>query len=489
MYKGRINAWKLRKNLNKDEKATMIRKMRHGKPINQTLPNRRPILHRLVRYCKENRVSPATLAMNSRDRHSTTPCNTEAHITSAPPELQSRFKPAFQPAQPIALHGSIRAVEIIIQNIDIYVNHYFAEGPGTRYYKKKLLGDTDPRSHRQAFVLVKDEQAWQGVLDPVDVVNSMRNADDAISIGFIESGFRGLGNAVDLIKTLFTQQNPELIGNLFVIFFRHFPDATNLARKIRRLFIEMASIVLGSEHPLSIVVTQLSTLSNVAEKSYVWRTLSDVLTTPFSLLEDNTPLCSTKWDCINGLTDLGALGEASDYLDMIVLAKGELEKSPTYLLSKGYLLHKQGKYLESKILHQESLENWKDHEQDILAAGKDCESMELFYVIGNCIFYLAIALEDLHEIEQAKALRRRAFDLCCKARGPDTADSQITGSLFDKFLTHHGYFEERDELRAEYPALLDRKEIPQELQSRANGLAALALASVRKRQFNSTQGA
>jgi hypothetical protein len=126
--------------LNKDEKTTMIQKMRHRKSINQTLPNRRPVLHRLVRCCKEDRVSPATLAMKSRDRRSTRPRNTDAHITSAPPELQALFKSAFQPAQPIALHGSIRAVEIVIQNIDIYVNHYFTEGPGTRYFKKKFLG-------------------------------------------------------------------------------------------------------------------------------------------------------------------------------------------------------------------------------------------------------------------------------------------------------------------------------------------------------------
>lgn len=479
MYKGRIKTWKLHKNLNKNEKATMIRKMRHGKPINQTLPNRRPLLHRLVRYCKENRVSPATLAMNSRDRRSTTPCNTDARITPAPPELQWLFKPAFQPAQPIALHGSIRAVEIVIQNINIYVNHYFTEGPGTRYYRKKFLGNAGQRSDSQAFILVEDEQAWQDVLDPVDVVNSMRNTDDAISIGFIESGFRELGNGMDRIKTLFTQQHPELIGNVFVFFFRHFPDGTKLAGKIRGLFLEMASIVLGSEHPLSIIVSQLSTLSNTAEKCYVWRALSDVLTTPFSLLEDNTLLRSMKWDCMNGLTDLGSLGEASDYLDMIVLAKRGLEKGPTYLLSKGYLLHKQGKYLESRILHQESLENWKDHEQDVLAAGKDSESIDWFYAIGDCMFYLAIALEELDEIDEAKALRRRAFDLSCRARGPDNADTQITGSILDKFLTRHGCFEERDALRAEYPALLDRKEIPEEFQSRSNGLTALALAKIR----------
>jgi hypothetical protein len=237
----------------------------------------------------------------------------------------------------------------------------------------------------------------------------MRNADDAISMVFVESGFRELGNVMDRIETLFTQQNPELIGNIFVTLLRHFPDGTKLTVKIRGLFLEMASIVLGSEHPLSIVVSQLSALLNVAVKCYVWRALSDILTTPFSLLEDNTLLRSMKWYCINGLTDLGSLGEASDYLNMIVLAKGELEKGPTYLLSKGYLLHKQGKYLESKILHQESLENWKDHEQDILAAGRDSESMEWFYAIGYCVFYLAIALKELDEIDEAKALRRRGI--------------------------------------------------------------------------------
>jgi hypothetical protein len=96
----------------------------------------------------------------------------------------------------------------------------------------------------------------------------------------------------------------------------------------------MALIVLGSEHPLSIVINQLNTLSNIAEKCYVWRALCDVLTIPFSLLEDNTLLRSIKWDCVNGVTDLGLLGEASNYLDMIVLAERELEKGPTYLLSR-----------------------------------------------------------------------------------------------------------------------------------------------------------
>jgi hypothetical protein len=196
----------------------MIQKMRHGKPINQTLPNHRPVWHRLVRYCKENGVSAATLATNSRDRRSTTLCNTDAHSISAPPELQSLFEPAFHPAQPIALHGNVRAVEIVIQNIDIYVNHYFTEGPGIRYYTKKFLGDAGQRSDSRAFILVEDEQAWQDVLDPVDVVNSMRNTDDAISMGFTESGFRELANAMDRIKILFTQQNPGLVGNVFVIF-------------------------------------------------------------------------------------------------------------------------------------------------------------------------------------------------------------------------------------------------------------------------------
>jgi hypothetical protein len=68
--------------------------------------------------------------------------------------------------------------------------------------------------------------------------------------------------------------------------------------------------------------------------------------------------------------------------------------------------------------------------------------MDWFYAIGNCVFYL-VALEDLDELDEAKALRRRAFDLCCRAQGPDNADTQITGSHLNKFLTRHGYFEER----------------------------------------------
>jgi hypothetical protein len=450
MYKGRIKSWKLLKNVSKDDKLAMLRKVRHGGAINQTLPNGRPILHRLLRYCKENKVSPATLAMNIRDGRLGTSRN-----ISASRELHSYFESAFQPARPIAFCGTLRAVEISIRILETYLVHYFAEGLGSRYYKKKFLGGSDS----QAYVLATDRQACQDLLSPRLVYNSIIEASSAIRSGFIKAGFRKLHNTMDCFKSLFKQQSPLLISKFLLILLSRDSRDTKIFQMIKEFVLGMASTVLRETHPLNVIAKELTTLSNVAEQCYVWRALTEMMVTPFSLLEDSSPLTLAITDCVVGLTGLDSKDEASNYLDS--LFAGRLQRrQPEFLPLKGRLLFYQGRNSESIILLRECLDIWKVDEQDILAAGEDSVSCSCFPLIFQCITSLAGALEELDEIDAAKACNRRLFNLTYRATGPESLMTQICASAFGDFLAFHDYLEEKEAFEEEYPAVLTGKEIP-----------------------------
>lgn len=435
MYKERIKIWGLHKNLTRVEKETMIRKIGQRRPVNQTLLNRRPLLHRLERYCKENRIS-------------------------APYELHSVLKPAFQLAQPIALYGSIRTCEVIMQNIEIYMDYYFTSGPGTQYYKK-VVATAYHGSADKALVFVEDEEAWKDMLDPVEIVYLVNDAFDAFESGFIELAFRTMEEGLALVETMFNQQSPSLLGYLFSILLRWKHFRSHLTGKMVNFVLKMASTILGDAHPLSIIANQLVTQTNANESCYIWRALTEALTRAFEPLENSRQIEAVRWYCLYGVKRLGSIGEAQDYLERTVGAE-TVQKGPKYLHEKAHLFFKQERYLEAETLYRECLESWKDEQQDILAWGTDSESLEWKFDIRNCLGCLAAMLDHTDRINEAKVMWRRFFEFDSKAFGSDGVNTVITGSSFSDFLAKHGFLEEREMLRAECPELLHRREIPKE---------------------------
>lgn len=447
MYKSRIKAWKLSKNLKKVEKESMIQNAQQGKPISKTLPNGQPYLHRLVRHCKENNISLPALAMNAV---SNTPLNSDGRISSGRPELQSLFEPAFQASRPIALYGSIRAVEIAIHNIESYMNSYLTEGHGSHYYKKKFLADTGQGSGNQTFVLVKDVEALRDLLNPCHVAVSMAVAHRTLEAGFVESAFRMLNQALDCVKTLFNQNSPLLICTIFMVLYIPSAQNSEVTRKVRDLVRKMASTLLGSAHPLSIIVNQAITLTSAVEKCHLLCAFSKVITTLSGLLEDHEMISAVDFFYVDLLLSLKSLDEAGYDLESLygwALSQNDFER----LMQKGVLLYNQRKYAESSRLLQRCLEVLRDNEEDLFAAGTDSESIGYFELICNCICFLAHGLEAMGEIEDAKATWRRVFVLACKVQGPDRTEAQMVGLRFDCFLRNYGFYEESGALRAECP--------------------------------------
>ncbi|KAF7513310.1 hypothetical protein GJ744_009731 [Endocarpon pusillum] len=460
MYKGRIKSWKLHKNLKKDEKVGLVRKIQQKRAVNNTLPNGRSILHRLERHCRENKAPPTALATNSLDNHPRARFNAGDNAAGGSTVLQSLFGPAIEPTRSIALYGSIRSVEVIMQNVEIYMNYYFIEGPGTRYYKKKFVMIAS--QHAVGQVLVDDEKAWQHVLHPQVVTDIIGEAVIDLRSGFIDLALRKMNEAFELVRRLLKEQTPHLLSCLCVLLIGWGQNTPNFAEKIYEYLVEMASIVLGSAHPLSIVIKLLGSLSDNAEKTYVLCALSKALATSFSTLENPEPLSFAHSWCLHVLRKLGSINAARDYLNAAYVGETAQKDSP-YFLQKANLLYRQGKYLEAEIAYIKVLKLLKVYGQDMSGMEPAAESSSWCGQVGLSLLKLASTLDRTGKIDEARAMWRRVLDFASKFRGPNSTDYRNNGKAFDRFLTKHGYFEDREALRAECPWLLNRKKIPRKL--------------------------
>jgi hypothetical protein len=462
MFKARINMWNLHKNLKKAEKATLIRKVRQTREADQLLFKGRPVqMHRLLRYCKENKIplqGPGTATPRNRQQRLQSPHDASSRADSAMLELQSLFRSASQPSEPVAMYGDMRTAEVIIWNTETYMNSYFTTGLGTRYFKVKSTAVAREEAPGQSLVLVRDEGACDGVVEPVTMYNHVCDAMYALECGFIESAFKAIDKAYGLVQNLFEQEAPTLLSFLVGIFVWQAEGDSNFEKNVRQFILDMAKTVLGHAHPLSKILNSLCIVASTDEKFHVWRIMCEALSKFFGALEDPGPLRAVRKQCMNGLRYNGFLKESEHYFYLLY---GNIEEqNPSYISRKASFLEEQGNYTEAEIQYRICLELMKEVEYEILENDTNSSTLEWWPEIYFCQSGLAIVLEWTGRIDESKAIRWRNLHFISAAMGPDSVDFEVAVSRLDSFLQRKGYFEESTALKIQYPCLLRRKKLP-----------------------------
>ncbi|KAF7508934.1 hypothetical protein GJ744_008490 [Endocarpon pusillum] len=461
MYKGRINTWNLHKNLKKVEKATLIRRVRQTGRANPPLFKGRPVqMHRLVRYCKENKVPTSGLEAvvhRGGQRRLASPVDVSSGAESEAHSLQSLFRTPSQPARPITIHGDMRTAELIVWNSEVYFTEYFTSGLGTYYYRPKLTIAALSGRPTQNSVLTKNEEAWDGVVNALSVAHHITDAFWALQSGFAQSAFTAVNEALDLLETLFKQQSPTLLQYLINVLETEARGDSDLAKRVRQFITDMGTTVLGSAHPLSVILNSLCTISSTIGEMYAWRAVTDSFNKFFAVLEAPDTLFNLCLCYVDGLKARGWVQEAQDYLEVMYAPEGKIEEhNVTYIGQRAHLLRKQHKFIEAEVEYRKCLELLEWAERDILANGLHSGLQNGRSYIRTCQSGLARVLKHMGRIDEAQAMYRREVEFVCAAYGPDSIDIQIATSTFDDFLVKNGYIEESTALRAQYPFLLRR---------------------------------
>jgi tetratricopeptide (TPR) repeat protein len=466
MYKARINAWNLHKNLKKAQKATLFRKVRQGGGVEKLLPNGRPLMPRLMRYYRENKVELRAIeaaTSTNRRRRANSLLDAVSHADAAAFKVQSLFRPPYQPSWPIVMYGDIRTAEAIKWYTETYLDSYLRTGPGTLYYQVVPVKAAPKKCTAQSLVWTRNESAWSSVVCIGTLTNHVVDAIQALKWGFTESAFEAIDEAHDLLPLLFRQQTPSLLSGLIDILATQVGGDSSFAQKLRQFILDMAATVLGTAHPLTMITKMLCTVSSTADQLRVWRAVTDSYDRFFGVVEDFESSGKIRWNYYLGLWHEGLILEAQDYLEVIDTADGVLREQDTvYLTEKAECLREQGRYVEADFQYGRCLELLKEAEDDILAHGRNSTFLPERIEIDNCLHGLARVLAVTGKIDEAKAMYWRTFEFVCAAFGADGVDAQIAGADLDDFLIAYEYLEESASLRAQHPRILLRNELPPE---------------------------
>lgn len=235
MYKDRITKWDLQKNLKKAEKAKRIQKLRQTGHEDQLLRNGRLIVHRLKRHCKENKISLEvleTITRNVENGKWTSFGDVNQCTEAGALCLQSLFRSSTELSPPVALYGEVRTAEFVIWNAENYLNSYFTDGPGTRYFKVDPTAAAHKGLPSQSLLLVRSREAWNEVWEPRVLFNRVSYALEALDCGFLSSAVAKMDQAFALVEVLFRQAEPTLLSYLLAIVIAQTSHDSNLARKI-----------------------------------------------------------------------------------------------------------------------------------------------------------------------------------------------------------------------------------------------------------------
>lgn len=466
MYKARAKAWNLRKNITKAERPSLIRKVRQPRRTDQVLYGGRPVLHRLLRYCKEKNLSLGDLekvTSSNQQQRSGSPLDANDRVESGGLALQSLFRCPSQPSRPIALYGDMTTAEVIIWNTNYYLNFYFTEGHGTRYFQPKPTVARCKGPPAKSPVLVRNQEAWGDLVEPTNIIEHIFDALANSKAGFIDLAFEAMNKAYGLTRILLKQQAPNLLPYFIEILVNRRIATSNLARNIRHFILNMAATVLGAEHPLSIIVRLFCLLPSTVAHMFVWRAVTDAFSKPLSVLEDSKLLRNTRWTYYFGLRKRGSVEEAQDYLSVLFgTDRNAKEQDLEFLIQEGRLLEMRYKYMEAETQYRKCLQLLKKEEREILADGPDSSSIKWRAMVYGCLRGLAGILESTERIDEAKAAWWREFDFVCAAWGHNSTHAQVMGAHLDDFLNGHGYIEESTALRARFPCLLRRTLLPPE---------------------------
>lgn len=469
MYKARSRAWGLRKYLKKAEKARLVRGIKQSKPHGPFLHNGKPIQHRLLRYCKENNISWEDTESTTQHGENQSQRSLAAHnsdISLATRSLQSLFRGHFQLSPHITIYGNMRVNEMTVWNTQAYLSTYFMTGPGSRLYKADQSLEACYNSHDQGSVLVKNEEAWHGTTEPLEVTDGIHEALLALDCGLIDTAFTRLQKHLSFVKTLLEQQLPDLLPSLISILVTvatQASDNSQLARMVCDYILEMATTLLSEAHPITVILYQLSTPSLVAEKCHVWRAVTDVLSNAFDILKKPAWNQHNRLRFISGLKTLGFHDEAEIYLDLNYKPSNvtNIFKDSNYYYQKGDLSSCRGDYVNAELyLRKCFLLN--GNFESVPPERTDIRLLGWYRLRTRCSVSLANTLEHMKRIDEAKAVMTQYFEGFRDGYSPGVAHIRVAGCHFDDFLTHHGYIEESMALRAQHPWLLSRNEIPKE---------------------------
>jgi tetratricopeptide (TPR) repeat protein len=466
MYKTRINSWNLHKNLKKAQKATLVRKVRQKDGVEQLLPNGRPLMPRLLRYCRENKAELRAIGAatsTNRQRRVNSILAASSHADAAALEVQSLFRPASQPFRPIAMYGDMRNAEAIKWYTEAYLDYYLTTGPGTLYYQRVPVETASDDGTAQSLTWTRNESAWSNVVATSTLIAHANDAMQALESGFSKTAFEAISKAQDLLQPLFKQQTPGLLPVLIYILAVKASGDSKFARNLRKFIFDMAATVLGTAHPLSMIIRTLCTLSSMADQLRVWCAVIDSYDKFLSVVKDSGTSEVIRWRYYRGLSQGNLIHEAQDYLEVMFGGHGVLrEQNADYVSEKANLLRMQGKYVEADFQYRRCLELLKEAEDDIMAHGRNSTFLDEFCDTDDCLYGLADSLENTDRIDEAKVMYWRSFKFNCAALGPDSFDAQVAGACLDDFLNDHGYLEESATLRAQYPPLLRRDKLPRE---------------------------
>ena len=464
MYKARINAWNLHKNLKKAQKATLVRKVRQRGGVEKRLPNGRPLMPRLLRYCRENKVElraiGATTSSN-RQRRVNSLLDASSHADATALKVQSLFRPPFQPSRPIAMYGDMRNAEAIIWYTETYLGSYLTSGPGTLYYQVAPVEPAPKNRTAKSLIWTRNESAWSNVVPAETVKDHVFDAMEALKWGFTESAFEAINKAHELLPALFKQQTPQLLCYLIEILTIEAGGKSNFAQKLRQFILDMAATVLGAAHPLPMITNMLCTFLSTADQLRVRRAVIDRCDGFFGVVEDSGMSQTFRWCYFRELQEEGLILEARDYLEEVFGADGVLrEQNTEYVGVKACCLRRQGKHVEADFQYRRCLEFLKKAEDDIMAHGRNSTCLDQRFNIDEYLYGLAKSLEHTDRIDEAKVMLWRGFEFACAAFGPDGVGAQIAGAGLNRFLIRHGYLEQSATLRAQHPRILRRKKLP-----------------------------
>lgn len=222
--------------------------------------------------------------------------------------------------------------------------------------------------------------------------------------------------------------------------------------------------MLGSTHPLSIIVNSICKVSSVIDRCRVLRTVTDALVDSFKILEDPSPRAETRQCYLNGVTSLKLRKEAQDYLSLVFSPgwEGDDEQDAEQIYQTASLLQLRHNVVEAEIQYRKCLAWLKEVELDILANGEDSSWLGWRYLINDCLVKLVWGLERMERIEESKTMWWRSLEFAFAAYGQDSVYILVRAARFDDFLTRHGYVKESRTLRDWCPSLLYRTKLPPE---------------------------
>jgi tetratricopeptide (TPR) repeat protein len=484
MYKTRINAWKLHKNLKKKEKDNLVKNLKKvdenylARKVPQTCIGHpivfkgRPVQpHKLIRYCKDNNLPlPANLqkaSFPSQGCGGKSAPQTNSWPNSIANDLRRLFAPPTSPQPSVALYGDVKTTETILWNVEIYLKNYFDSGLGTYYFEVVPAPKNREEAIGKSARLVLNKEALLNSLDPSNIYVGIMNVGYEMNVGLIKPAFRTLDEVLDQVHGLLQEEAPGLLPYLLIVLIEHGRCSTNLDRQTTQFILRMANQVLGDTHSITVILNLIGMLGSLGDQCFVWRAVLEVFGKHFQDLEVSELFYRPSQAYLELLQRADMLEEGIIYMETLYAHRGQTKFAQIdYFVDYGYLLRRKGRNREAEAHFRRCVELCKEVESDILAGqllDHDRQLIRIQNQMCYCRSRLADILEDKGRTDEAIVLWRQAVESSLAQWSYDPVACQIDVALFEDILTRHEYTVELAALREHFPFLLDRRKIPKEM--------------------------